>query len=106
MAQKPLNIRGNFDMKKTLKQYLGEYVAVYLKNPIIIGVDSKSGQSMVSAALGGYVIDIDDHFIHLGDSEEEISRSIVLSELTVIEVKDEYAEAIEFLDVPEDKEFH
>jgi len=68
-----------------LNDYLGEYVKVYLRSMNIVEGNVMEQNVGIMTHFVGYVIDITPNYIHLGDTPDEMSRSIDLTEVGAVE---------------------
>lgn len=70
----------------------------------LVGIVYNAGKNAVQ--LSGYLLDYDDEYYYLGDSEEEITNAIKKNRVIHIQVLDpenEYQQILEELEVPEDE---
>lgn len=67
-------------------KYLGEYVHLYLKNPFMIGVDKESGSPIMIPVIEGYVIDFDEFYVRIGETQETYNRSIPVGDIGMIQI--------------------
>ena len=79
---------------KLKSMYKGKHVVLYLTgmNVAIPGPDEN--QINVSSMIEGYVVDIDAEYVHLGDSAEEVNRSVRKDSIGIIELHEDTYEDV------------
>lgn len=70
--------------REELSVYEGQYVRIHLKN-ISIGVDHE--EVIATSEAAGYVIEVGNYFLHLGDTPHGFNRSINIIDISVIEAE-------------------
>lgn len=78
-------------------EYLGEFVTVYFKEPFILNINPEDGSSAVVPVAQGYVIDYTDHYVRLGETPHEYTRSISIEKIDMIELSTGILEEVEVM---------
>ena len=89
---------------KVLEKFLGEFVIIELKN--ISSIEGSSIDTLVvKNAETGYVIDVDEFYMYLGETPEGYDTAIELEEVGKIKIIEEIPEELMTF-VPEDENVH
>lgn len=78
-------------------EYLGEFVTLYFKDPFVLSVSPQDGSTAVVPVAQGYVIDFTDHFVRIGETPHEYTRSIAIDKIDMIEVSIDTTEMVEIM---------
>jgi hypothetical protein len=76
---------------KELSVYIGQYVAISVYGSHIT-VHTEEEQINQILQIVGYVIDVTDNFVHLGQTKEGFDKSVAIENILVIEVVSETIE--------------
>ncbi len=89
--------------------FLGEFVEIltpiYQKK--IQGNEDGVSDETIPIVIQGYILDMDEERLYLGDSPEEITQSVLKSDariIRIIKVQNPYDEILDSLDAPTKKE--
>ena len=87
-----------------LEYFLGDYVSIQLKNMTIVeGLDNET--ISINNSITGYVTDVNDYYIYLGDKLEEYHTAIEIDEVGIIKIIEVIPPELQVV-VPEDKNVH
>lgn len=92
-------------VKKLQTLYLGEICTLYLKDMQIITVDENQAEVKINVMLDGLVLDIDGDYVHLGNEDGVITKSIPHDLIGIIEIAFVGGEIMD-MDVPLDGDVH
>lgn len=93
---------------KELEAFLGEYVTIPLKNINLMGPESLADSLeglLTSSAVEGYVIDISENYIYLGETPDGFDTAISIDEIGLIKGIDNVPEELKVY-VPEGEDVH
>lgn len=77
---------------KALTKLLGDFVEVNFKS--ISRMETLGDQLSVSNSTSGYVIDVDDCFLYLGENPDGFSTMVDIEEVGVINIREEIPEEL------------
>jgi hypothetical protein len=83
--------------QRLVETYAGETVIFYLKDMKISTVNSEGSDLVINAMVDGFVVDVDEHYFYLGDSDGGVDKTIsheviAITEIAKIDVNALYVE--------------
>lgn len=89
-----------------ITNFVGENVTIYLMDKVKNISETSKGIEETTAPImiGGYVIDMDDVWVYLGDNQQSINTAIQKRRIAFMEVKqekDEYEDVLDKIPTPD-----
>lgn len=77
---------------KALQKLLGDFIEISYKT--ISNMETIEDQLKISNSISGYVIDVDDFYIYLGDNPDGYSILVDLEEIGSIQIREDIPEEL------------
>lgn len=93
-------------VRKLREIYLDENIVIYLRDMNVVTINETQGEVKISAMIEGYVIDIDQDYFYLGNTDGHVLKTVPHDTIGLIELgvtaEEQMMSALEMPEADED----